>query len=36
MRKCREIAVFRGYEVRAGYRLTGMIAANAIAWCDAD
>jgi hypothetical protein len=36
MRKCREIAVFRGFEVSAGYVAARMIAAGAIASCDAD
>jgi hypothetical protein len=36
MRKCREIAVFRGFEVRAGHGRARMIAACAIGCCDAD
>jgi hypothetical protein len=36
VRKCREIAVFRGVEVRAGYGLMRMIAADAFASWDAD
>jgi hypothetical protein len=36
MRKCREIAVFCGFEVRAGHGRAWMIAAYAIGWYDAD